>query len=257
MTTTRYDLYYWPSIQGRGEFVRLLLEEAGAPYRDMARLPKTKKGGVKAMLAIMNGEGRGFLPFAPPFLKVGKLVIAQTANILHYLAPRHGLVPDDEASRIAALQLSLTIADFVVEVHDTHHPIGGSQYYEQQKVEALRRSQSFVAERLPKFLSYFEKVLTRNSLGRRRYLIGSGLSYIDLSVFQVLAGLGYAFPKSFARIGRKIPGLLDLRDRIAERPRIAAYLASERRIPFNNDGIFRHYPELDGGAPRKAAKAKT
>lgn len=243
MKETPYELYYWPTIQGRGELVRLALEDAGAPYVDVARLSGKKGGGVPAMMKLIHDGGGGLAPFAPPFLKTGDLVIAQTANILLYLAPRHALVPADEASRIAAHQLQLTITDWVAEVHETHHPIASGLYYEDQKPEAVRRSAAFVGERLPKFLGYFERVLER---GDGHHLIGGAHSYVDLSLFQMLAGLDYAFPRAMARRSPEIPLLRALGRRVAERPRVAAYLASSRRLPFNEDGIFRRYPELDG-----------
>jgi len=234
----RYELYYWPEIQGRGEFVRLALEEAGARYVDVARHP----GGENAMIALMNGRRVARPPFAPPFLKAGRRVIAQTANILLYLGPRHALVPAGEAGRLWVHQLQLTLADLVAEAHDTHHPISGSLYYEDQRREAKRRSASFVDERIPKFLGYFEDLLARSGA---TYLAGRSVSYADLSLFQVMAGLRYAFPKAMARHARSHRRLAALHDRVAARPRIAAYLASPRRIAFNEQGIFRHYPALD------------
>jgi glutathione S-transferase len=239
-----YELYYWPTIQGRGEFVRLVLEEAGAPYEDVARSPK----GMRAMMAILKGAGDGLVPFAPPFIRHGDAVIAQTANILSYLAPRHGLAPLHEAGRAAALELQLTMADLLVEVHDSHHPIASSLYYEDQKAEAKRRSSVFVAERLTKFLGWMEKVLDRAG---GKYFIGGHLSYVDLSLFQIIAGLRYAFPNAMARLAPAIPRLSTLADHVAARPRIAAYLASDRRLAFNAEGIFRHYPELDAASSQK------
>lgn len=243
-----YDLYYWPSIQGRGEFVRLALEDAGARYRDVARLPAHEGGGVGSLKRYLEGDGAGGLPFAPPFLTHGSRVIAQTANILHYLGPRLGLVPEDEVSRSYAHQLQLTVTDFIQEVHDVHHPIAVSLYYEDQQAEARRRASHLMAERFPKYLGYFERVL-RASNGAPGaaggYLLGPSFSYVDLSMFQVLAGLRYAFPKALDRLAPSIPGLVQLAARVAERPRLKAYLASERRIPFNQHGVFRHYPELD------------
>ena len=122
-----YELYYWPSIQGRGEFVRLALEEGGAKYLDVARTA----GGMDAMMRWLRGDGdkAALHPLAPPFLKDGKRVVAQTSAILAYLGPRLGLVPKTEAAQFEALAIQLTIADLVAEVHDTHHPIAGSQYY--------------------------------------------------------------------------------------------------------------------------------
>ena len=237
----RYELYYWPSIQGRGEFVRLALEDACADYVDVARVAKH---GMAAMMRFMENGSMARPPFAPPFLKAGKLLIAQTANILLYLGPRLDLVPKNEASRVWAHQLQLTIADWVSEVHDTHHPIGGGLYYEDQKAEAKRRAADFTAERMPKYLGYFERILKRNPTGTE-YLLGKKVSYVDLSMFQMIAGLRYAFPRAMARLEPKYRGLIALHDRVSTRPRLAAYLASDRRIPFNQEGIFRYYPELD------------
>jgi glutathione S-transferase len=237
--TDSYELFYWPSIPGRGEPVRLALEEAGVAYVDVARRPEADGGGVAAMMKLLRAPG--IAPFAPPFLRSGALVIAQTANILLYLGPRHGLVPDDEASRLHANQLQLTITDLFAEVHETHHPIGSGLYYEDQKPEALRRAELFVRERLPKYLPYFERALDAGG----PYLFGGEVSYVDLSLFQVLEGLRYAFPRATARIAPGLPRLVALGERVRARPRIAAYLASPRRIPFNEDGIFRRYPELD------------
>lgn len=237
----RYELFYWPSIQGRGEFVRPALEAAGARYVDVAR-EHGPGCGVAAMMRLMKDRELRHPPFAPPFLRAGRQVIAQTANILQFLAPRLNLVPEAESARLWAHQLQLTVEDFVVDVHDTHHPIGGTLYYEDQKREAKRRARYFIAERAPELLGYFEGVLRRNGGGR---MIGRRLSYVDLSMFQVVAGLRYAFPAMMKRTEIGLPGLTALHDRVLQHPNVAAYLASERRIAFNNDGIFRQYRELD------------
>ena len=231
----RYELYYWPSIQGRGEYVRLALEEAGHPYLDVAR-----ERGTSSMMRMME-EG-ATPPFAPPFLKAGKLLIGQTANILFYLGARHGLAPKTEAGRLWLHQLQLTVTDFVLEVHDTHHPLGPSLYYKDQKPEAKKRTEDFWNERVPKYLSYFERLLEKSG---GSFVTGRRLTYIDLSLFQLVEGLRYAFPKRMKAFESEIPELRELHDRIAARPKIAAYLSSERRIAFNEDGIFRHYRELD------------
>jgi glutathione S-transferase len=244
MTDTLYELHYWPSIQGRGEFVRLALEEGGARYIDVAREPESKGGGVKAMMKRMR-EATTIEPFAPPFLKVDGHIFAQSTNILAFLAPRLHLVPGDDASRTWANQLQLTIADLADEAHDVHHPIASSLYYDDQKTEAKRRAPIFVAERIPKYLGYFERILEKNDAGNGRHMLGAGLTYVDLSMFQMLSGLTYAFPQGMKRIAPKIPRLSALRDHVAQRPRIAAYLASSRRLAFNEQGLFRHYPELD------------
>jgi glutathione S-transferase len=236
----RYELYYWDGIQGRGEFVRLALEEAAADYIDVAREP----GGEGAMLRLLDGAEVEHPPFAPPFLKAGEVLIGQTANILFYLGPHLGLAPADEPGRFWAHQLQLTIADFVDEVHDTHHPIASSLYYEDQRAEAKRRTADFLKTRVPKYLGYFDKVLARNKAGEA-HLVGARLSYPDLSLFQVVAGLRYAFPRSMARLEQQCKRVSALHDRVAARPRIAAYLASAKRLAFNEHGIFRHYPELD------------
>jgi len=234
----RYQLFYWPEIQGRGEFVRLALEDSGAAYDDVAR----KSGGMDRMFAMMNGRRDKRPPFAPPFLKAGKLVIAQVANILLYLGPRLRLAPRDEASRLWLHQLQLTVTDFVKEIHDTHHPVGAGFYYEDQKPEAKRYAEGFLDERVPKYLGYFETVLKKSG---GPYLLGRKATYIDLSVFQLIEGLRYAFPQAMNTIEPKVPGVIAVRDKVAVRPGIKAYLASPRRIAFNEMGIFRHYPELD------------
>ena len=235
-----YELYYWPSTPGRGEFVRLALEEGGADYRDVAR----RKGGMPRMMKLMNGPRVTTPPFAPPFLRSGKLLVAQTSNILLYLGQELALAPANEASRLWTHQIQLTIADFVAEVHDTHHPVANSLYYEDQKREAKRYAEAFRKERVPKYLGYFEKVLARNPRGPR-YLVGSRLTYADLSVFEIVAGMQYAFPILMKRQARRCPLVMALADRVAERPRIAAYLASKRRLPYDEVGIFRHYAQLD------------
>ena len=233
----RYELYYWPSIQGRGEFIRLALEEAGADYVDVAR-----KRGVPAMMKLIESKRGAHPPYAPPFLKAGKLVIAQTANILFFLGMRLKLAPRDEAGRLWAHQLQLTISDLVVEVHDTHHPVSGWLYFEEQRPAARRRSKDFWRYRVPKYLGYFERVLKSNG---GKFIAGRRLSYVDLSLFQIIEGLRYAFPKHMKRFEKKIPGLVALHDRVAKRPRIKAYLASKRRIPFSQWGIYRYFKELD------------
>src|SRR5215207_6989052 len=207
----RYELYYWPMIQGRGEYVRLALEEAGAGYTDVAR----RGNGMSAMTRMMEA-GKGTPPFAPPFLEAGKLWVHQ---------------------------LQLTISDLVLEVHDTHHPLGPSLYYEDQKAPAKKRSDEFWKARVPKYLGYFEDLLAANS---GIYATGRRLTYVDLSLFQIVEGLRYAFPKRMKAFEKKIPGLVELHDRVAARPNIKTYLASDRRIAFNEDGIFRKYKALDG-----------
>lgn len=239
-----YELYYWPGIQGRGEFVRLALEEAAAAYRDVAR-DSGRGGGVTALLHFLQPRNLEHPPFAPPFLRAGRLLIGQTANILQFLGPRHSLAPRTESGRLWVHELQLTIADLVAEVHDTHHPVAVSLYYEDQKKEARRKAADFLNKRVTKFLSYFEEILAGNSWAQH-YLLGAKLTYADLSLFQIVAGLSYAFPNTMVRAARKYPRLFALHVRIQGRPRIAAYLASPRRIAFNEEGIFRHYPELDG-----------
>jgi glutathione S-transferase len=235
----RYELYYWPDVQGRGEFVRLALEEAGADYVDVARQGKR---GMAAMMKLINDQRAKRPPFAPPFLKAGKLVIAQTALILHYLGPRLRLAPRDEAGRLWAHQLQLTIADLVVEIHDTHHPVTSWLYFEEQRPAARRRTKDFWRYRVPKFLGYFERVLGRSG---GSYLLGSRPSYVDLSLFQIVEGLRYAFPNRMKRFERKIPRVIALHDRVGKRPRIVAYMKSKRCIPFSQWGIYRYFKELD------------
>ena len=239
-----YELYYWPGIQGRGEFVRLVLEDAGAAYVDVALKPEEEGGGVPAMKRLLTGADVKRPPFAPPFLKAGRQLIGQTANILLFLGSRLDLAPRDAASKLWTHQLQLTIADFVVEIHDTHHPIGGDLYYEQQKPAAKRRAAGFLADRMPKFLDYFERVMQRNAAGCP-WMVGERITYADLSMAQVVAGLRYAFPLASRKALRRCPRLRSLHDEVFARPRIKNYVTSSRRLAFNNDDIFRRYPELD------------
>ena len=244
-----YELHYWPGIPGRGEFVRLALEAAGAEYADVARGDETGGEGLGAMAHYLDDESVARPPFACPFLVDGKRIIGQTAAILLYLGPRLGLVGKTEADQLWTHQIQLTIADLVTEAHDTHHPIGSSLYYEQQRHEALRRSMDFRRNRLPKFVGWFEAVLQRNLRNADRaapHLVGGRLSYADLSLFQVVEGLHYALPRAAARTLKKAPLVTRLHAGVARHKRLAAYLASDRRLPFNEQGIFRHYPELDG-----------
>jgi glutathione S-transferase len=238
-----YHLHYWPTIQGRGEFVRLALEEAGAAYVDVARGGEDDGGGEAALMADLGDEALGHPPFAPPWLVDGDQVIGQTANILLHLGPRHDLAPKAETGRLWVNQLQLTIADLVVEAHDAHHPVGAGLYYEDQKPEAARRAEEFRTQRIGKFLGWFETVLARAPKGG--WLTGQALTYADLSLFQAVEGLRYAFPHAMKRLEPKLKRVIAVRDAVAARPNIAAYLASERRIAFSTDGIFRHYPELD------------
>lgn len=236
-----YELYYWPTIQGRGEFVRLALEQAGADYVDVGR---DGERGMRALLKGLEDQGVPHPPFAPPYLKDGDVVVAQTAAILLYLGPRLGLAPEDEAGRLWVHQIQLTLADLVAEAHDTHHPVAVDLYYEDQKPEAARRAEGFRRERIPKFLGWLEAVLARNPAASG-WLVGDQVTYADLSAFQVVEGLRYAFPRAAAAALRTAPRLGDLAERVRTLPNIAAYLASDRRIPFNQEGIFRRYPELD------------
>jgi glutathione S-transferase len=236
-----YRLYYWDGLQGRGEFVRLALEEAGASYIEVARGDEADGLGTKAMMEVLEHHHGPARPFAPPFLQDGDLIVSQVANILHYLAPKLGLAPKQEDLRIAAHALQLTISDMVAEVHDTHHPISTSKYYEDQKEAAKARAADFLLHRVPKYLGYFERAVAVGA----GHSVGSALSYVDLSLFQLVAGLRYAFPRATKKFPQQFPALVTLHDTVSERPNIARYLASERRLAFNESGIFRHYPELD------------
>ncbi|HET9470437.1 MAG TPA: glutathione S-transferase [Usitatibacter sp.] len=238
----RYVLYYWPGIPGRGEYVRLALEEAGASYVDTALVPEKEGGGARALMPFLEGGDVARPPFAPPFLRAGRQIIGQTANILLFLGTRLALAPRDAAGKLWTHQLQLTIADLVAEAHDAHHPLGPTLYYEDQKREAKRRTGEFLASRVPKYLGYFERVIERNA-GRGPWMVGARPTYVDLSMAHTLAGLEYAFPRTTAKAMRAQPRLARLRDAVFARPRIRRYLASPRRIPFNNDDLFRRYPE--------------
>jgi glutathione S-transferase len=247
-----FEFYYWPMIQGRGEVVRLALEEAGTDYIDVARLEFMRTDGPKdnraAILKILQDSRLERPPFAPPFLvdpENDGLMIAQAANILLYLGPKIGLISDSEADQVFAHQIQLTVTDFLMEVHDTHHAVASALYYEDQIEECKKRSANFIEHRIPKHMGYYEAILANNP-SASGWLIGDTLTYPDLSMFQIMEGLGYAFPKAFAKVEGDYPKMKALRDAVRDRPNTAGYLASERRIDFNTMGVFRHYPELDG-----------
>lgn len=243
-----YELFYWPTIQGRGEFVRLALEAAGAGYLDVARGSGKEGQGMPALLRWLKDQSIGRPPFAPPILKHGKIVIAQTSAILLYLGPRLNLVGKSAATRLWTHQIQLTIADAVDEVHHTHHPISTALYFEDQRPEARKCAQAFRDARLPKYLAWFETLLSRNPRNARTgplHLVGARLSYADLSLFQLVEGLRYAFPNAMQDALKKAPLVKRLHAEVAQHKRLAAYLRSDRRIAFNEDGIFRCYPALD------------
>lgn len=235
-----YELYYWDGIPGRGEFVRLALEEAGVDYREMGK----GDAGTRAIMAYLDDQSGLYPPFAPPFLKDGDLIVSHVANILDYLGGKHGLAPGEEQARIFAKGLQLTLTDLVAEAHDTHHPLGIDDYYEDQKPEAKRRSKAFIENRIPKFLGYFETVIARNP-AESGFAVGNGLTTVDLSLFHVVDGLRYAFPRATSDFDRRFPKVMTLHGTVASRPNIATYLASDRRMNFNESDVFRHYPELD------------
>lgn len=239
-----YQLYYWPGIQGRAEFIRLALEEGGADYQDVALVPESKGGGVPAILKMLQARSDPRPPFAVPVLRAGRRLIAQTPNILLFLGGPLKLAPADEAGRLWIQQLILTMLDLYVEIFHTHHPLGDGYAYEEQKAAARRRTRDFLKVRLPKFMTYFEHVLTCNR-AHAPWIAGARLTYADLSMAQVLAGLNYAFPKATGRALRKRPRLARLQDAVFARPRIARYLRSGRRVPFSNEDLVRHYPSLD------------
>ncbi len=228
-----YELIYWPHIQGRGEFVRLALEALDLEYVDVAR---EGPGGPARVVAFLR-EHPGV--FASPVLRDGEIIVAQTANILAWLGSQYDAWPEEEQAQLEAMQRLMTVMDLVAEAHDTHHPLDLGAHYEEQKDAAKVRARAFRTNRLGRFLSHFERTLGRS------YAVGDAFTVVDLALTQVLDGLEYAFPRAFARATRPTPGLLGLRDRVKSRPRVTEYLASPRRIPFNEKGIFRRYPELD------------
>ena len=236
-----YQLWYWPGIPGRGEFVRLALEAAGVPYRDMGR-----ELGAEAMLADMARRAqdqRAHRPFAPPYLVDGDLAIGQTAHILTWLADRHGFGGGTAEADVHLIQLQLDISDAVAEVHSVHHPLAVGLYYHEQQAAALVRAGDFRGERMPKFLDHFEHALGVADSGP--YVLGGRWSHVDTSLFQLWQGLSYAFPRAMATVAPRYPRLRAMVEAVAAIDTVAAYRVSDRCLPFNEDGVFRHYPELD------------
>ena len=236
-----YELFYWPEIQGRGEFVRLVLEDLGVDYVDVCRAP----GGMERLRELLQGNGAPLMSFAPPILHAGELWLSHTAAITSFIAELHGLAPSFEQERLTARSLALTIADLATEAHDTHHPITSELHHEEQAGPARLRAEAFRTRRMPKFLRYLERTIERNDR-LSGATAGGEITYVDLAAFQAVEGLKYAFPRAFARLVPELPRLLELHSRVAVRPRLAGYLTSERRLPFSQQDLFRHYPELDG-----------
>ncbi|EMD83062.1 glutathione S-transferase [Pacificimonas flava] len=231
-----YDLWYWAGLPGRGEFVRIALEAGGIPYRERGREEGTD---VAEQLERYDSTP----PYAPPWLDTGELVLAQTANILLYLGDRHGLAPKDAKGKLWVNQLQLTIMDMVAEAHDTHHPIADGAYYEEQKEAAKQAAEQFRGERMPKFFRHFAKTLN----GERKFFAGEAWSYADTSFYVLMSGLEFAFPQRMATLRPEYRSLFEHRDRVGELPELQDYLASDRCLPFEN-GLFRHYEELDASA---------
>ncbi|QIW96113.1 hypothetical protein AMS68_001631 [Peltaster fructicola] len=250
-----YELLYHPQIPGRGEFIRLAFEAVGVSYTDVAN---DKKDGYSEVQSIcMNDEinsSDGNPPIlAPPALRVPgagpdgtALILAQTPNILFYLGEKLGLVSTAEADKYHTYQLVLTALDLNNEIHDSHHPIAPSAYYEDQSAEALKKAADVRNARLPKFFSYFERSLQHNHTnGGGKFLIGGRLSIADTTVWQVLDGAYFAFPNEMAARKAEYPELLDtFYNSVKQEPHLKQYLASGRRRAYGM-GVFRHYPELD------------
>ncbi|KAL8377496.1 hypothetical protein RB595_008259 [Gaeumannomyces hyphopodioides] len=246
MSSNDFHLIYWPGFPGRGEFVRIALEEAGIAYKDTAH----QVDGMSVMQAQLAGDDKNPPVFAVPALRHGDVLISQTPNILQYLGEVAGLAPTAAAGgagRHHVHALALTALDgFGDEVHGTHHPVDVAAYYDDQRAEALRYARVYVGGRLPKFLAYFEGVLAAPTSGAGPWLYGGRLTYADLALYHGLDGVHFAFPKAVAKAKEsgKYGRVFALYDAVKERPNIKAYLASERRQKYS-DGLFRYYPELD------------
>ncbi|KAL3427778.1 glutathione s-transferase [Phlyctema vagabunda] len=242
-----YELIYWPGMPGRGEHVRLLFEEAGVPYSDAAKSDDAIPLVTTQISASNLGDAENPPPLAPPILKHGNLTLSQTSNILLYLGERFDLAGGLPDGKWRVNSLALTALDGLSnEAHDTHHPIASSLYYEDQKDEALRKAKDYRETRLPKFLAYFQRVLHGEASKGGEWLYGGTFTYADLVLFQCLDGLKFAFPKALQRLekGGEYDTVFKLYDSVKSRPKIKAYLESERRVEYSQ-GIYRHYPELD------------
>ncbi|EAU41783.1 putative glutathione S-transferase P subunit [Fulvimarina pelagi HTCC2506] len=238
------DLYYWPDIPGRGEYVRLVLEAGGLKYRDVVRLPEAEGGGMPAMVAFLEGRKGYPIPFAPPFIVDDGILVSQTALCCAHVAAQCGLAPEAEADRAFALSVAVTTADFAAEAHDTHHPISVSLYYEDQKPEAMRRAEDFRNNRIPKFLAWYENLIENNPTDSG-WLVGDRMTYADLGLFHTCRGLAYAFPNAMGEASQAAPKVQELCRTIAKLPKVIAYQGSDRALRFSTDGLFRRYPELD------------
>jgi glutathione S-transferase len=204
MTGEVFELIYWPGDPGRAEHIRLALEYAGAKYIDTA----LSKDALTTVLAQISDDqlGDSLNPpcYAPPILRHGQLAINQTPNVLLYLGPKLGLVPGIDENpnnlfRVNALALS-ALDGLSNEVHNCHHPISTSLYYEEQKDESIRASTAWVTKRLPIFLAYFQKVLSGEASGQGPWLFGGKTSYADLVLYHVRA-FAHFIPLPVNRVG--------------------------------------------------------
>ena len=245
-----YHLIYWPGIPGRGEHVRLALEQAGAEYTDTAHV----EDGIKTVSSQISKENKGDSinppPLAPPILKHGEYTISQTPNILLYLGTKLGLAPTTEEDPVGIYhvnELTLTALDGLSnEPHDVHHPIAVAEYYENQKEEAAKKAKDYRENRLPKFFEYFERVLSGDASKGGEYLYGGQLTYADLVLFQTVDGVSFAFPRRVGSLKKSgdYDKVFALYDRVKALEKIKAYLESDRSQEYSM-GIYRHYPELD------------
>ena len=245
-----YELFYWPGIPGRGEHVRLCFEESGTPYKDVCNV---EENGIQQLYALNSEKSIGDTinppVAAPPALRYGDLIVSQTPNIVLYLGPKLGLAgPEDDKNAIYHVnQLSLTALDGLSnEPHDTHHPIATGWNYEEQKDEAKRKAKDYIANRLPKFLGYFEQVLNGPASKGGDWLYGGQLTFADLVFWQCLDGVTFAFPKALKHLREsgRYDKTFKLYERVKARDNISKYLASNRRKKYSM-GIYRYYPELD------------
>ncbi|KAK3723430.1 hypothetical protein LTR37_001682 [Vermiconidia calcicola] len=255
-TQPPYELLYHPGVPGRGEPIRLLLEAAGVPYNDIANQEKNGYDTVQkiCMNKALESDNGNPPVFSPPALRVpgagkdGKaLVISQTPNILSYLGDRTGMAGDEQEKYWVA-QLALTALDLANEVHDSHHPIAVAKYYEEQKEESKGKSKDIRENRFPKFFSYFQRTLQGNKERggvEGKYMVGKQLTYADTTIWQVLDGCMFAFPKEMEARKEEFPDLLQgFYESVKSEKGLKEYLASDRRLEYSM-GIFRQYPELD------------
>jgi len=231
-----WQILYWPAKDadgkvaagaGRAEYLRVLFEEAGVPYQDVT-------AGLRAFF-WQNLEAQPYPALAPPAIRKNNFILGQTAVCAKRLAMEFGFYPTDEDDAAHAEQIVTTVHEYIAEGRSAFHPVKNTMSYHDQKEEAKPYIAAFKADRLPRYMTNFERFLKANR-GGGGFFVGDSLSYVDLQVMVMLQVTRSQFPDAWEALDAKL-----LKDHLAQmeaRPRIKAYLLSDRKQPFAGDSMM-------------------